>query len=158
MKENKKKTFIQRDTMQIHSLQMVSENFVAVSLVGLLGPLTWVFHFAIVYLTQQFLCLNASDTASASVTKVIGVATGGACVILGLLIWRSPYLLSHVLDFDFTKQESSMNREDRIEINEASTFQFLILIMRWLAGLSFLAIIWSSSAAVVLNECGGPYL
>lgn len=132
------------------------EQYFAITLFGLIGPLTWVFHFALVYLAQQFLCLEAPPGNSVIVTNVISIATGIMSIFLGMFIWRAPSLLNLLIHRGEKRSTVSSNRQSHAGYAD-STLHFLNFIIRLLAALSFVAIIWSACAVLVLHECGGPY-
>ena len=125
------------------------DHYVAISGFGLMAPLLWVIHFAVIYLAQQFLCLGSEAQGKTSVAGVILAVTVLCCALLLFLIFRTKsfacrfFLLSTGKNID--------------AVYSSGNLQILYFIVRLLAGLSLVAILWAASAVFFLHECGGSY-
>lgn len=126
--------------------KLQKEHYVRVSLFSLGGPLLWVIHFAVVYVVQHVLCSVYGNTAETTVTVLILIMSLLLVIALVIYMVRAPALLRQVLHLD-----------EGQNIYAHHTLAFLHFMMRALAGLSLLGILWASVAVVFLTSCGPPY-
>lgn len=115
-----------------------SEKFIGIALLSLAGPLIWVLHFAVVYGVQHIACVTLKNRADFWIETSIVVVTVVALLVLLLLIIKPDVL----------------QRLDRNQIREERIIVFLSGIMRVLAFLSFLGVLWSGMSLFFLPACG----
>jgi hypothetical protein len=114
------------------------EPFVPLMLAALAPPLLWTLHFAFLYLLEGFLC-EPPVPAAAAIPYVILVATliaGGLCA--SLLFGGNAWLRG-------------------AGASRVGSQAFLRTTQRLLAGLSLVAILWSSAGALMLSPCAFAY-
>jgi hypothetical protein len=115
-----------------------SEKFIGIALLSLAGPLIWVLHFAVVYGVQHIACVTLLNRADFWIETSIVVVTVVALMVLLLLIIKPDVL----------------QRLDKNQIREERIMVFLSGIMRVLAFLSFLGVLWSGMSLFFLPACG----
>jgi hypothetical protein len=115
-----------------------SEKFIGIALLSLAGPLIWVLHFAVVYGVQHIACVTLLNRADFWIETSIVVVTVVALLVLLLLIIKPDVL----------------QRLDKNQIREERIMVFLSGIMRVLAFLSFLGVLWSGMSLFFLPACG----
>ncbi|MGZ8928529.1 MAG: hypothetical protein ACXW03_08740 [Methylobacter sp.] len=120
------------------SKQVFSDKFIGIALLSLAGPLIWVVHFAVVYGVQHVACVALLNNADFWVATSIIVMTVVALLALLALILKPDIL-----------QRLSRNR-----IQEERIIVFLSGVMRTLAFLSILGVLWSGISLFFLPACG----
>lgn len=122
------------------------EHYVRLSLFSLSGPLLWVFHFAFVYVVQLFLC-SVSEGEAGEIVRILILALSAVIVFgLVLLIVKTQTLMWRVLQLGRAQWRYRQ-----------STLVFLRFLIPALAGMSLVAVIWTTSAVLFLPACGLPY-
>jgi hypothetical protein len=127
------------DTEKEHSpISHEHEPFVRLSMAALAAPLLWVMHFAIVYLLEGFLCTREA----APMWVIPGTILVATAVFGGVCGWIM------------------LASDARVRRAGAATLQsgkFLVQVVRVLAGLALVAIMWSGAGAIFLSPCSFAY-
>lgn len=107
-------------------------------LVAIIGPAIWFVHFSVNYAVQGFLCGDGESAARANLVLwllvVVGVIGSGA--LSGVLIW--------------TYRQAS---KDRSDANTIDDWAFLHYLQFAIAGLSLVAVGWTTLALLVVETC-----
>ncbi|MDY6982590.1 MAG: hypothetical protein SV422_05845 [Pseudomonadota bacterium] len=114
------------------------EPFVPLMLASLAAPLTWVLHFALLYLLEGLLCTPALPFGAA-IPGTIALATVLGAAACAWLLYASAAWLR------------------RAGAAELQSCVFLANVQRLFAGLALVAILWSGSAALLLSPCSFVY-
>jgi high-affinity Fe2+/Pb2+ permease len=123
--------------MNAHN-QPFSENFIGVALLSLAGPFIWVLHFAVVYGVQHIACARLGNRAEFWIETSIILATVVALLALVLLMFKT----------------DSLQSPSDGPIRQETATAFLSGVMRLLAFLSFLGVLFSGITVFFLPACG----
>ncbi|MDD5460241.1 MAG: hypothetical protein PHG00_01195 [Methylococcales bacterium] len=115
-----------------------SENFIGIAVFSLAGPFIWVLHFGVVYGVQHIACATLGNRAGFWIETSIILITVVALLALGLLMAKTDIL------------QSPASGRTRPETKTA----FLSGVMRLLAFLSFLGVLFSGITVFFLPACG----
>jgi hypothetical protein len=107
-------------------------------LVALIGPTVWFAHFSANYAVQGFLCGGEETAARADLVWWVLVILGviGVGSLSGILVWTH-------------RQASS----DHSDANTIDDWAFLHYLQFAIAGLSLVAVGWTTLALIVVETC-----
>lgn len=107
----------------------------------LVGPLVWTLHLTVIYGSQSLLCaLNPGEDRSmgnAAVVAIILVATAAFVAVAGFSVARPSFVHALIARADLPADQAG----------------FIVTIMRVLAWLSILAMLYAGLGAVMLPAC-----
>jgi len=114
------------------------EPFLPLSFATLAAPLLWALHFAFLYLLEGFLC-EAPVAGAEAVPAVIIIAT-----LIGATLCAASFFAG----------DAWLRRVGALQLESHA---FLRITQRLLAGLSFVAVMWSGAGALMLGPCTFAY-